>query len=73
MQDLLYSKKTIIGRLKNYFCIYFEKFPVPTADTMFLFVLSMIALESVRFLYKHFLVAITQKSLNAFYYACSHA
>lgn len=76
MQDLLYNKKTIIGRLKNYFSIYFEKFPVPTADTMFLFVISMIALESVRsvrFLYKHFLAGITEKSLNAFYYACSHA
>lgn len=29
--------------------------------------------HSIRFLYKHFLSAITAKSLNAFYYACSYA
>lgn len=39
-------------------------------------VLSILAMESaysIRFLYKHFLSAITAKSLNAFYYACSYA
>lgn len=29
--------------------------------------------HSIRFLYTHFLSGITEKSLNAFYYACSHA
>lgn len=29
--------------------------------------------HSIRFLYSHFLSAITEKSLNAFYYACSYA
>ncbi len=29
--------------------------------------------HSIRFLYRHFLSGITEKSLNAFYYACSHA
>lgn len=36
----------------------------------------MLALEaahSIRFLYRHFLAGITEKSLNAFYYACSYA
>lgn len=36
----------------------------------------MLALESadsIRFLYWHFLSKITEKSLNAFYYACSYA
>lgn len=36
----------------------------------------MLALESadsIRFLYLHFLSKVTEKSLNAFYYACSHA
>ncbi len=36
----------------------------------------MLALESadsIRFLYRHFLSKITEKSLNAFYYACSYA
>ena len=55
--------------------IYFQTFPVPTADTLFLLVLSILALESahsIRFLYKHFLSGITKKSLNVFYYACSY-
>ncbi len=76
MQDLLYNKNSIIGRLKTYFSVYFEKFTAPTADTLFLLVLSMLAMESVnsiRFLYKHFLTGVTKKSLNAFYYACSYA
>lgn len=29
--------------------------------------------DSIRFLYRHFLSKITEKSLNAFYYACSYA
>ena len=29
--------------------------------------------DSIRSLYRHFLPGITQKSLNAFYYACSYA
>lgn len=29
--------------------------------------------RSIRFLYRHFLSGITEKSLNAFYYACSYA
>ncbi len=36
----------------------------------------MLALEradSIRFLYRHFLSTITDRSLNAFYYVCSHA
>lgn len=29
--------------------------------------------DSIRSLFRHFLSGITQKSLNAFYYACSYA
>ena len=39
-------------------------------------VLSILAMESacsIRTLYRHFLSGITEKSLNAFYYACSYA
>ncbi len=42
---------------------------------LFLLVLSMLAMEtvgSIRSLYRHFLSGITEKSLNAFYYACSY-
>ena len=56
--------------------IYFETFSVPTADTLFLLILSILTLESahsIRFLYQHFLSEITEKSLNVFYYACSYA
>ena len=45
-------------------------------ENLFLFVLSMLAMESadsIRLLYKHFLSKVTEKSLNAFYYACSCA
>ena len=45
-------------------------------ETLFLLVLSILALESadsIRSLYQHFLSGITEKSLNAFYYACSYA
>ena len=76
MLNLLYNKNSLVGRLKNYFYLYFESFHVGTAENLFLFVLSVIVLESadsVRFLYSHFLKDISRKSLNAFYYTCSYA
>ena len=72
----LYNEKTLIGRLHKCFLIYFETFSAPTADTLFLLVLSILTLESVhsiRFLYQHFWSGITTKSLNTFYHACSYA
>ena len=72
----LYNEKTLTGRLHKYFLIYFETFSAPTADSLFLLVLSILTLESVhsiRFLYQHFLSGITTKSLNTFYHACSYA
>ena len=72
----LYNKNNLIGRLFQYFFIYFETFSAPTAETLFLLVLSILAMESahsIRFLYRHFLSDITEKSLTAFYYACSYA
>ena len=72
----LYNEKTLTGRLHKYFLIYFETFSAPTADTLFLLVLSILTLESVhsiRFLYQHFLSGITTISLNTFYHACSYA
>ena len=73
---LLYDDKHIIGRLYRYFYVYFSAFSLPTAESLFLLVLSILAMESagsIRSLYRHFLSGITFKSLNAFYYACSHA
>jgi putative component of membrane protein insertase Oxa1/YidC/SpoIIIJ protein YidD len=51
-------------------------FPCRLIETLFLLVLSILAMESadsIRSLYRHFLSGITPKSLNAFYYACSYA
>jgi hypothetical protein len=65
----LYTKESLIGRLYQYFYIYFEKFPAPTTETLFLLLLSILVMESahsIRFLYTHFLSGITGKSLNAF-------
>ena len=76
MTNLLYNKKTLIGRLYKYFYNYFDTCSAPTAQTLILLLLSILALESadsIRFLYRHFLSKITDKSLNAFYYACSYA
>ena len=73
---ILYNENTLIGRLNQYFFIYFETFSAPTADTLFLLILSILTFESlhsIRFLYQHFLSGITRKSLNAFYHACSYA
>ena len=36
-------------------------------------ILAMESAHSIRFLYRHFLSGITEKSLTAFYYACSYA
>ena len=49
---------------------------MPTVETLFLLVLSILVMESapsIRFLYRHFLSGITEKSLNTFYHACSYA
>ena len=76
MSNLLYNKNTVIGRLFCYFSMYFTGVPVPTMESLCLLLISMLALESagsVRSLYRHFLSKITEKSLNAFYYACSYA
>lgn len=67
----------IIGSDSDYYNLHhFTTFSVPTADTLFLLILSILTLEyahSIRFLYRHFLSGITEKSLNVFYYACSYA
>ncbi len=38
MIKLLYNEKTLIGRLHQYFLIYFETFSVPKTDTLTLLV-----------------------------------
>ncbi len=40
---------------------------------LLLSILTLESADSIRFLYRHFLSKVTDKSLNAFYYACSYA
>ena len=46
MSNLLYNKNTVIGRLFCYFSMYFTGVPVPTAESLCLLLISMLALES---------------------------
>ena len=65
-----------MSRLYRYFSIYFKECSAPTAESFFLLLLSILVLESadsLRFLYRHFISQVTEKSLNAFYYFCSYA
>ena len=58
-----------MGRLYRYFYTYFKTFSMPTIETLFLLVLSILAMESadsIRSLYRHFLSGITKKSLIPF-------
>lgn len=78
MSDLLYHENTIFGKLFCYFSFYFINIStsLPTVESLCLMLIAMLSLEnadSIRFLYKHFISKVTQKSLNAFYYACSYA
>ncbi len=64
MTNLLYNKDRLIDRLHQYFFTYFETYSAPAAQTLFLLVLAILAMESahsIRFLYRHFLSGITEK------------
>ncbi len=61
---IIYNEKTLIDRLRKYFSAYFDTFSSPSAETLFLFILSILALESAHSIV--FLSGITKKSLNTF-------
>lgn len=44
MTKILYNENSLIGRLHKYFLAYFETVSVSTAETLFLLVLSILAL-----------------------------
>ena len=70
------TKRTCLVDFNNIFPSIFKTFSSPAAETLFLLALSILAMESadsIRSLYRHFLSGITQKSLTAFYYACSYS
>ena len=74
--NTLYNKNSVFGRLKLYFSQYFVGMTKPTANNLLNLILAIIVLEtavSVRFLYKHFISKVSDKSLNVFYHLCSYA
>ena len=68
------QQKNIIDRFYCYFSLYFEMCSFPTIESLFLLVLSMLALKSVDaiyFLYTHLFSNMTEKSLHAFCFSYS--
>ena len=60
-----------MNRLFSYFSDYFIGIPKPTAENLFLLILSILVLDSfrsVRFAYRLLISKVTSTSLNAFYY-----
>lgn len=65
-------KNFALDRLKSYFDEYFSNATKPTAKSLFLIVVSILALDifrSVRFAHSHMLSKLSDTSLNAYYYA----
>ena len=60
-----------MNRLFSYFSDYFIGIPKPTAENLFLLILSILVLDSfrsLRFAYRLLISKVTSTSLNAFYY-----
>ena len=75
---LIINNKTAVCVLKSVILRYSYIYTtfVPAAESLFLLILSILAVEFADFvhvLYKHFLFKVTEESLNAFYYVWSYA
>ena len=71
MLRLLYNRNHTFNKLFWFFWIYFQDASIPTAENLFLLVISMLALDSfhsIRFAWRHIISRLTNKSLNSFYY-----
>ena len=76
MSRLFYNRNHTFNKLFWFFRNYFQDAPMPTAENLFLLVISMLALESfrsVRFAWIHIISKLTGKSLNSFYYTLGYA
>lgn len=76
MSRLFYNRNHTFSKLFWYFRNYFEDATLPTAENLFLLIISMLALESfrfIRFAWLHIISKITKKSLNSFYYTLNYA
>ncbi len=66
----LYQKSHTINSLKSYFSPYFIGMTRPTEQKVFLLflaILSMQGIQSIRFLYHWFLQKVSSTKLNAYY------
>jgi len=76
MSRLFYNRNRTFNKLFWFFWDYFQDASMPTAENLFLLVISMLALEafrSVRFAWGHIISRLTGKSLNSFYYTLDYA
>lgn len=76
MSRLFYNRNHTFNKLFWFFRNYFQDASIPTAENLFLLVVSMLALESfrsVRYAWRHIISRLTGKSLNSFYYTIGYA
>ena len=76
MSRLFYNRNHTFNKLFWFFWNYFQNASLPTAENLFLLVISMLALDSfrsIRFAWLHIISRLTRKSLNSFYYTLDYA
>ena len=76
MSRLFYNRNHTFNKLFWFFWNYFQNASIPTAENLFLLVISMLALDSfrsIRFAWLHIISRLTDKSLNSFYYTLTYA
>lgn len=76
MLHLFYNRNPTFNKLFWFFWNYFQDASMPTAENLFLLVISMLALESfrsIRFAWRHIISRLTDKSLNSFYYTLAYS
>lgn len=76
MLRLFYNRNHTFNKLFWFFWNYFQDAPMPTAENLFLLVISMLALDSfrsIRFAWRHIISRLTDKSLNSFYYTLGYS
>lgn len=76
MLRLFYNRNHTFNKLFWFFWNYFQDASMPTAENLFLLVISMLALESfrsIRFAWIHIISRLTGESLNSFYYTLGYA
>lgn len=76
MSRLFYNRNHIFNSLFWFFRDFFQEASLPTAENIFLLVISMLALDSfrsVRFAWLRIISRLSDKSLNSFYYTLNYA